>query len=151
MTVARPDGWQRDAGTKSLTSGGAEVQYVVYYKTDTGTVQSISIITINQPLDPLTPETLIEQVLGKNQAAAAAQGFKKLEDFNNLTVANQISYAMAYRITDPKGTALYSIVLPLKRPDGKGLILQWASSESLTYTTRASFLAMVPTISFPRK
>ena len=151
VSLARPSGWERDAGTKTLPTSGASVQYVVYYEASAGQIQSISMFTTDQPLAPLTPETLIEVVLGENQQALESQGFKELEGFNNITVANQHTFGMAFRIINPKGLALYSIILPLKDPNGNGFIIQWAANESLASTTRNSFLTMVPTISFTEK
>jgi len=139
--------WERDAGEKHLPISGVDVPYVVYYAVSPGEVRLVSMF---RGEGRFRLETFIESFLGENRETLESRGYRELERFADIAVAGRSGFAIAYRLTDPRGIDLYCVLFQVPYPDGKSLIVQWASTESVAPETRELFLEMVPTISFTR-
>lgn len=148
IVVARPMHWEREAGLKHLPISGVDVNYVVYYMASPAEVRVVNIFTAEAPFRLTDAEAFIETFLGENRETLESRGYREVERFPDIVTAGQTGFAIAYRITDPRGLDLYSVLLQVTYPHGRGLIMQWASTESLAAETRDLFLKMVPTISF---
>jgi hypothetical protein len=148
VSIARPAGWARDAGTKELPVSGAPVNYVVYYNASPGAIEMMNIQTLGFYYRYESESDLIRDTLGANEDKVASTNLRVIDFASSTTVASRPAQAMSYRIDDERyGLPLFSVIVIIGTSDNRAIILQWAANEDMRAETTELFLTMLPTVS----
>lgn len=130
IRIAVPNSWTRDSGAKQVIEGGTSFPYTVFYFQDEEDLYVLNLFRLG--IGAMDDEReFIESIIGldryKNRLEAG--GYKLLNTNTNLLIDGNKSYYHAYRITNPDGLNLYSVMIATTPQQQKGLILQFATYE----------------------
>lgn len=147
VSIARPENWDRDAGSKPLPVSGATVDYVVYYHGQPGEIQMMSIQTLAAHYPFESDTDIIRDVLGANEERIAETNLEVIDFASDVRIAGHPAQVMSYRIDDQRsGLPLFSIIAIVESPDQSAVVLQWVANETMQAKTTDLFLEILPTV-----